>query len=287
MRRLGVFLAVLVTAAFTVGAALLPQGIGIIQDRQQLGRTAYTNEQSLSLKLTDGSSNTYWQRLELAGGGEYSIAVLLENQMSMTMTEVLERLQDQLAPMIGDEDGNLWLYPSEEEEAGWAEVQALGTETYAYLYDDVRCYYLWNESTDIGFRVWQFFLYQFPAAGGSYISVHLDDTTGQLLSVFCWDPSGVSDEPYQRGMEITNFDDEVLKKAEKLIQLFTDGLDEEIYDLYLDTMDSTEETDSSLNFEFRAVYALKHDPDPGYRSSGLTYVPVKIRAESWSINVME
>lgn len=283
-RRALLFTAV---AGILVLCFFMPVFVFQVQDRQAQGLSVYTDEQSLSLKLTDGSSSTYWQRLELAGGGEFSTAVLLEHQMSMTLTEVQERLRDQLAPMIGDENGNLWLYPSGEEEAGWAEVQALGTETYAYLYDDVRCYYLWNESTDIGFRAWQFFLYQFPAAGGSYVSVRLDDTTGQLLSVFCWDPSGVSYEPYQRGMEITNFDDEALKKAEKLIQLFADGLDEEIYDFYLDTMDSTEETDSIVDFGFRAVYALRHDPDPGYGSSGLTYVSVKIRAESWSINVME
>lgn len=157
MRRVGVFLAVLATAAFAVGAALLPQGIGVIQDRQQLGRTAYTNEQSLSLNLTD-TEMTFLDRMSIYGKMNFQISDMPSSEMTLSAEEALA---------LGVEAINAFLEP-------WGGEVSSFSNQWAEL--------LWNQEEGWQFRAWRVGCYD---GWNNYFIVVLDDETGGLLSIAC------------------------------------------------------------------------------------------------------
>lgn len=290
MRRQNIKLAVCV-AAVLVLACLLPVLAFSVQDGQAQGRSVYTQEQKLNLSLSSGGGLAWWQRLETVAG-DYGCVSLIEGQMIHTQSEAVDLATEWLSGVLGDEDGNLWIYSGmkepEDRDALWREAEEQGRERYTYMTDGGTCYYLWNRETNEGFRTWWLFFYQLY--GGNYISISLDDETGRPLSVYydageeIWE----QENRWPEEVDVDSIRQMKLDKTQELIDLFLADWEEEgISDVYLDTYSDkgdTVEYDTVSADAFRAVYGLEHPADSGHGDTAVTYVAVAVSSQHWFIN---
>lgn len=288
MRRRSVRLAVAV-AVVLVLCCLLPVLAFFVQDGQAQGRSVYTQDQKLNLSLSSGSGPALWQWLE-AVAGDYGCVSLIEGQMLHTQSEAVDLATEWLSGVLGDEDGNLWIYSGmkepEDRDALWSEAEEQGREEYTYIIDGGECYYLWNRETNEGFRTWWLFFYQLY--GGNYVSISLDDETGRPLSVYydageeIWD----RENRWPEEVDVDSIRQMKLDKTQELIDLFLAGWEEEgISGVYLDTYSDkgdNVEYDAVNSDGFRAVYGLEHSADSG--DTAVTYVAVAVSSRHWFIN---
>lgn len=157
MRRIGMLLAVLVTAGLVMGMACLPQIIAHAQDQQLQTRAAYTNGESLSLTLAE-TEMTFLDRMSVYREMNYQISDMPSSEMTFSSEEALA---------LGVEAINAFLEP-------WGGEVSSFSNQWAEL--------LWNQEEGWQFRAWRVGCYD---SWNNYFIVVLDDETGGLLSISC------------------------------------------------------------------------------------------------------
>lgn len=158
MRRIGMLLAVLVTAGLVMGMACLPQIIAHAQDQQLQTRAAYTNGESLSLTLAETEMTFEDKMTVYRFSDHYSMSDIPSSEMEHTGEEALELGLKAVSAFT-----DLW-------NGGLIEAGDVWTELH------------WNQEDGWQFRVWQTTFYD---SVGYYYVVALDDATGGVLDITC------------------------------------------------------------------------------------------------------